>query len=48
MKLLNLENWIISELSKGGHHFRKKKDLKIDVIKKVNNKKCGPKFITVL
>ena len=34
MKLLNFENWSSGELSKIEHHFRKKNDLKIDVIKK--------------
>ena len=32
--LLNFENWVNGEVSKIGHHFRKKNDLKIDVIKK--------------
>ena len=39
-KLLNFENWVRREVSKIGHHFRKKSDLKIDVIKK-----CDPKLI---
>ena len=38
MKLLSFENWSSGELSKIGHHFRKRTDLKID-IKKVNKKK---------
>ena len=33
-KLLNLENWCSGELSKIGHRFNNKSDLKIDVIKK--------------
>ena len=45
-KLLNFENWVIGEVSKMGHHFRKQSDSKIDVIKNVNNKnlllsQCG-------
>ena len=40
MKLPNFENWSNGELSKIGHHFRKKRDLKIDIIKR-----CAPKFI---
>ena len=40
-KLLNFDNCINGEVSKiGHHHFRKKSDLKIDVIKK-----CAPKLI---
>ena len=27
-KLLNFENWVNGEMSKIGHHFRKKSDLK--------------------
>ena len=39
-KLLNFENWINAEVSKiGHHHFRKKSDLKIDVIKKWQEQK---------
>jgi hypothetical protein len=33
-KLLNFEFWINGELSKIGHHFSKKSDLRIDFIKK--------------
>ena len=33
-KLLNFEFWINGELSKIGHHFSNKKNLKIDFIKK--------------
>ena len=33
-KLLNFENRVNGEVSKIGHHFRKKSDLKIDVIRK--------------
>ena len=45
MKLLNFENWVNGEESKIGHHFSKESELKIDVIKNVNNKKCAPKLI---
>ena len=45
MKLLNFENWVSGELSKIGHHFRNKVTyLKVDVIKKMSIKKCGPKL----
>ena len=32
MKVLNFENWSSGKLSKIGYHFRKQRDLKIDVI----------------
>ena len=38
-KLSNFENWCSCELSKIGHHFRKKSDLKIDVIKQCQKQK---------
>jgi hypothetical protein len=45
MKLLNFENWSSGKLSKIGHHFRKQSDLKIDVIKKCQLKKCASNFV---
>ena len=44
-ELVNFVTWNCGELSKIGHHFRKKSDLKIDLSKNVNNKKCAPKFV---
>ena len=41
MKLLNFENYSSAKLSKIGHHFKQQSD----VIKNVNNKKFGPKFV---
>ena len=45
LELLNFKKWSSGELSKIGHHFRKYSDLKIDVIRNVNNKKCAPKLV---
>ena len=42
-KILNFENWCYGEVSKIGHHFRSA--LKIDSIKKVNNKECTPELV---
>ena len=44
-KLLNFEFWINGELSKIGHHFSNKKNLKMILSKNVNNKKCAPKLV---
>ena len=43
-KLLNFENWVYGEVSKIERHFSKS-DLKIDVIKKRQRKKCAPKLL---
>ena len=42
---MNVENWVNGEVLKIGHHFSKERDLKIDAIKNVNNKKCASKLI---